>query len=136
LSNPAYSGHQAYLADQAYAAGGTAPASRLSPSKARVRSLGRTLMAKRKTLIESSEDDLPWRRDRLIVNWTSDEWQLWTAKLGREPTLAEFRQHIHDLWDAHCDEWVAVRAQAEAAKAQRAQAEANKVVSLFPNEPA
>jgi hypothetical protein len=84
-----------------------------------------------KQLIEASEDELPWRRDNLIVNWTRQEWELWTAKMGREPTHEEFRKHIHDLWNVYCDEDAAYRAWWKAEKERRAEAEANKVVSLF-----
>jgi hypothetical protein len=79
-----------------------------------------------------NEDELPWRRSHRIMGWTSEERELWVAKMGREPTADEWRKHIHDLWD----EWAALQALSKAEKECRAEAEASKVVSLFPPPPA
>jgi hypothetical protein len=51
--------------------------------------------------------------------------ELWVAKMGRKPTVEEFRQHIHALWDAFCDWWDAFE------KALEKDRE-NKVVALRP----
>jgi hypothetical protein len=45
--------------------------------------------------------------------------------VGRKPTVEEFRQHIHALWDAFCDWWDAFE------KALEKDRE-NKVVALRP----
>jgi hypothetical protein len=93
------------------------------------------MTGRRKRLIDVSEDELPWRRSHRIMGWTREERELWVAKMGREPTADEWRAHIHALWDAYCDEWQAYQACWKAEKERRAEAEACKVVSLFPPPP-
>jgi len=90
---------------------------------------------RRKRLIDVSEEELLWRRCHRIMDWTREERELWVAKMGREPTAEEWRKHIHDLWDAHCDWAAADEARWKAEKERRAEAEAHKVVSLFPPPP-
>ena len=91
-------------------------------------------MARRKRLCDvcGDEDELHWRRHRLIVEWVSQEWAMWRQETGQQMTQAsdEFRKRLHELVDAILD---ADDDLMRADEAMRAARKAAKVVPLRGN---
>jgi hypothetical protein len=91
-------------------------------------------MARRKQLCDvcEDEDELYWRRYRLICDWVGQEWTMWQQVTGQRMTDAsgEFRKRLHELVEAILDADDDLMRADEPMRAARKAAAAAKVVSL------